>query len=170
MSVRFFHIKSMIPQHRLNPLLVSQGLQDRTNSIWWRRTRPNWTGKQRSCTMRGSHWRWASTSSKADRREAWPRKTWPPWVSRLHIHRHAQDVIGAGTAGKDAFCVTFYKTSFIVANRLKSATQNHGTYLPSALDNLVFKMIFWVWILNLGLGSDKKSEMIFRFGLGKAHD
>lgn len=71
-----------MPQHNADPLLVSQGQQGKTNSISWQRTQPNWTGRPRSCTMTGFPLRWARSFSKAGRRKAWLRKTWPLWVWR----------------------------------------------------------------------------------------
>lgn len=60
--------------------VVVQGLLGKTNSTWCQRTQPNWTVKPRSCTTTEWPWKWAKSFRKADRTEAWPRKTWPLWV------------------------------------------------------------------------------------------
>lgn len=69
-------------RHNADPMLVWQGQQGKTNSILWQRTQPNWTGRPKSCTMTGFPLRWARSFSKAGRRKAWLRKTWPLWVWR----------------------------------------------------------------------------------------
>lgn len=76
--------------HYFDPLLVSQGPQGKTSSIWWQKIQPNWTERPRSSTMTGFHWRWGRSFSRAGRRKDWPRKTSRLWVNSSLVLTHTE--------------------------------------------------------------------------------